>query len=244
MKNRVFLTLSMLVAMVCASCQKGDNGIDGEGTISPYFFTGILKPTQLQIHPISSSGVEHNTTLQVTLTGKFYTPYNSNTHDEFETLARAIGDLPQKEGYVHATPADNLTISTSIEKVSIVAVSKYNDTHPEGSSLNDIATLSYSFFDPEFGKKVHSVSPETTRRDIRQTPKITDLSPIRHPALGFRQYTRLSKILEIEAFVMYLELTAPPSVPTQRISVLLQLGDGRELRGEVELNTATPNTLP
>lgn len=121
---------------------RADFGFDGEGFTGSYFFTNIIEPKELVVKPQDWDGYQFKeidrTTLFLFLFGESYSQYYQPTFEEFKKRANKIGDVAKAEGYKHATPTDNKTTEAGISSMSIKALSKYNESHPEGSLLKDI----------------------------------------------------------------------------------------------------------
>ena len=237
-----FVAMSMLCLATVAffsctrqSLRENRNGIDGEGYDSSHFFTNILKVDGLKVKESDWSGYYDSekmerTALLVCLYGDMYTDMSEDTSAEFEKLANAIGDVPKKKGYRHATPVDNQTTESSISSVSVKTLTGYDEAHPQGSSLKDIIRLRFESFDYVFDKTLKPTNIEGACNGTYLLKPEEPFTLIKYPKLQMGQYqgNKFSGGL-----VMSIEFTQKPINPSQQIEVTLCFANGLVLSKEV-----------
>lgn len=242
MRNITLTLLACLCATLITSCSKeslntNERDSGGAETIySPYFFTGILKPQAMKVVANNGNGYElgktDRTSLLVELSGERYAKYSNATFDEFVKLAELKGDTPQGKKYAHATPVDNETIEFAISKVSVKALSAYNETHPEGSSLMDVIRIRFESFDHIFDKALNPKNFGSANHARYTIEPGSVLSPIKHLALNSGVDHSLA---------MSLEFAQAPSTPQQRLLITLTFENGLELKEVVDVNILEQN---
>ena len=236
------LTLVLMVAasvLAMFSCKRQDPqakgaGFDGgEGFPSPYFFTGILKPESLRIKECTANGYTNEktdyTSLLLFFSGKNYLQFQKETFEEFKKLANKIGDVENKQGYHHATPADHQTTESAISGVVVKALSQYDDSHPQGSSLKDIIRINYESFAHVFDK---SVKPKAfgSGNCAKYAIEPSDvMPPIKFPAL-------IAGTHDGDGLAMSIEFLRAPSVSKQQLQIAIQFENGFELKKDVEVD--------
>ena len=240
------LTLVLMVAasvLAMFSCKRQDPqakgaGFDGgDGFPSPYFFTGILKPESLRIKECTANGYSNEksdyTSLLLFFSGKNYLQFQKETFDEFKKLANKIGDVENEQGYPHATPVDYQTTESAISGVVVRALSQYDDSHPQGSSLKDIIRINYQSFDHVFDK---SVKPKAfgSGNHAKYAIEPSDvMPPIKLPALIMGTY---DGDRYRDGLAMSIEFLRAPSVSKQQLQIAIQFENGFELKKDVEVD--------
>lgn len=271
-RRKSLVALSLLVAaligLLLSSCSKqeapalesnqlgrnieekgGGETIDGEGTRSPYLLSAIVKVDELWFRTCDGNGYESEpsdrTALLLALSGDYISQFKYATRDEFKVLAEKIGDLPNEEGYMHATPVDNITTESSIVKLDIMALTPYNDSHPEGSSLMDMIRITYQSFDHLFDKTLHPTLFGSKNHAMYTAEPGMGFTPITHPALisgtpppEFKLSHPRSDSSEPKYYgnVMGLEFTQAPSTPHQRLQVAMLFANGLKLEKEISID--------
>ena len=236
MKKIVLMFLACFTALAISSCNQqelNNNQIDcgGMETPSPYFFTNILKPKELKILPNNGNGYSNEksdfTSLLFLLSGDMYGQFSEATFEEFKNLANKIGDTENKTGYYHATTVDNETTESAISEVSIKSLSRYNESHPEGSSLKDIIRINYQSFDHVFDKALKPTKFGSVHHAMYSVEPTDEMTQVKHPALimgthvGERGYN--------DGLVMSIEFLQAPSTATQQLQVTILFENGTKL---------------
>lgn len=245
MKKIVFIFIACFTALAISSCNQqmlenkqldfsgGLDGLDGS-ELSPYFFSFILKPKELKLLP--STGNFHSfeasefTSLHFLLSGDAYGQFKEATFDEFKKLANKIGDTENKEGYLHATVNDHNTTESAISDVMIKSLSRYNETHPEGSSLKDLIRITYHSYDFVFDKTLKPTIRGGNNQAVYSLDAPDDVIQVKYPALiagrhGAQGYR--------DGLFMTIEFLQAPSIPTQQIQVTILFENGMELTKDI-----------
>jgi len=242
MKKLTLVLMAAASVLTMFSCKRQDPqtkgpGSDGVGTLSPYFFTGILKPESLRIKENEGNGYTNEktdyTSLLLLFSGKDYLQFQKATFDEFKKLANKIGDVENEQGYLHATPVDYQTTESAISGVVVKALSQYDDSHPQGSSLKDIIRINYQSFDHVFDK---SVKPKAfgSGNHAKYAIEPSDvMPPIKLPALIMGTY---DGDRYRDGLAMSIEFLRAPSVSKQQLQIAIQFENGFELKKDVEVD--------
>lgn len=248
MKRTLLFLFICFFAMAVSSCnqQSPQHGSqdkggtqDGKESRSPYLFSGILKTPDLMVKANDGNGYELGTTdrtaLLLQLSGEICLQFSSATSEEFKRLAEKIGDLPKEEGYVYATPMDNLTTASSIAAVEIKALTPYDDAHPAGSSLKDLVRIKYQSFDHVFDQTLKPTTFGSAYHAMYTIEPAEDFTPIKHPALIMGHYSE-EKGLYMDGLIMSVEFTRAPKAPHQRFEITLSLDNGLKLKKETAID--------
>jgi lipoprotein len=239
MKNLTLVLMAAVSVLTMFSCKRQDPqtkgpGFDGVGSLSPYFFTGILKPESLGSKECTANGYTNEktdyTSLLLFFSGKNYLQFQKETFEEFKKLANKIGDVENEQGYLHATPVDYQTTESAISGVVVRALSQYDDSHPQGSSLKDIIRINYQSFDHVFDK---SVKPKAFGSGKYAIEPSDVMPPIKLPALiaGTHDGDRYR-----DGLAMSIEFLRAPSVSKQQLQIAIQFENGFELKKDVEVD--------
>ncbi len=235
--------LVSFVGLLSISCSKqdlSDSPVDfnGSETRAPHFFTGILKPKELRIHPSNGNGYRLGktdyTSLLLLLSGDAYVQHQYDTFEEFKKLATKIGDTESKEGYLHATPVSHQTMEVAISGVMVKALSQYDDAHPQGSSLKDIIRINYESFDHVFDKTLKPTAFGSANHARYSVEPADEMPQIKYPALisgtfvGAKGYK--------DGLLMSIEFLQAPSVSKQQIQITLRFEDGSELKKDITVD--------
>ena len=242
MKKLTLVLMAAASVLTMFSCKRQDPqtkgpGSDGEGTLSPYFFTGILKPESLRSKECAGNGytIEKTdyTSLLLFFSGKNYSQFQKKTFDEFKKLANKLGDVENKQGYIHATPVDNQTTESSISGVVVKALSQYDDSHPQGSSLKDIIRINYESFDHVFNKSLKPKAFGSANHAMYAIEPSDVMPPIKFPALivGTHDGDRYR-----DGLAMSIEFLRAPSVSKQQLQIAIQFENGFELKKDIEVD--------
>lgn len=251
-RKKTLVALSLLVTsfmgLLLISCdqqspQHGsqDKGgtLDGVAGRSTYLFSGILKTPDLKVKANDGNGYELGTTdrtaLLLQLSGDICLQFSSATSEEFKRLAEKIGDLPKEEGYVYATPMDNLTTASSIAAVEIKALTPYDDAHPAGSSLKDLVRIKYQSFDHVFDQTLKPTTFGSAYHAMYTIEPAEDFTPIKHPALIMGHYSE-EKGLYMDGLIMSVEFTKAPQAPHQQLEITLSFDNGLKLKKEIAID--------
>lgn len=168
---------------------------EGYGVKLPYFFTTIIVPDSMNLKEGGSSLQSRTNILHLQLFGHAYMQYQDRTADEFEVLAKKIGDLPREEGdgYLFYWGAPKITWSLGVEEISVKALTRYNDRYPEGADLANIVRLYYQSYDHVF-EEPRPLKPY--REKTYATDCANGFKPIKYlmPYMGvFREYLGSSR---------------------------------------------------
>lgn len=248
MKRTYLFLFICFFAMAVCSCnqQLPPNGTldrggtqDGKEGRSPYLFSGILKTPDLMVKANNGNGYELGTTdrtaLLLQLSGDICLQFSAATSEEFKKLAEKIGDLPKEEGYVYATPMDNLTTASSIAAVEIKALTPYDDAHPAGSSLKDLVRIKYQSFDHVFDQTLKPTTFGSAYHAMYTIEPAEDFTPIKHPALIMGHYSE-EKGLYMDGLIMSVEFTKAPKAPHQQFEITLSFDNGLKLKKETAID--------
>lgn len=248
MKRTYLFLFICFFAMAVCSCnqQLSPNGTldrggtqDGKEGRSPYLFSGILKTPDLMVKANNGNGYELGTTdrtaLLLQLSGDICLQFSAATSEEFKKLAEKIGDLPKEEGYVYATPMDNLTTASSIAAVEIKALTPYDDAHPAGSSLKDLVRIKYQSFDHVFDQTLKPTTFGSAYHAMYTIEPAEDFTPIKHPALIMGHYSE-EKGLYMDGLIMSVEFTKAPKAPHQQFEITLSFDNGLKLKKETAID--------
>lgn len=242
MKKIVLMLLACFSALAICSCnqQKPNEQFDfgGSETPSPYFFTGILKPKSLKIITNNGNGYGSEksdyTSLLLMLSGDTYGQFSEATFDEFKKLASKIGDTESKDGYYHATPVDNQTTESAISEVTIKSLSRYNESHPEGSSLKEIIRINYQSFDHVFNKALKPTVFGSAHHAMYTVEPSEDFTQVKHPALIMGTYVGAREYKD--GLAMSIEFLQAPSIATQHLQVTLLFENGIKLTKDITVD--------
>ncbi|MBB1537509.1 MAG: hypothetical protein HG464_005415 [Bacteroidia bacterium] len=239
MKKHTLVLMAAASVLAMFSCKRQDpqtkdaGGFDGEGSLSPYFFTGILKPENLGSKECTANGYTNEktdyTSLLLFFSGKNYLQFQKETFDEFKKLANKIGDVENKQGYHHATPADYQTTESAISGVVVRALSQYDDSHPQGSSLKDIIRINYESFDHVFNKSLKPKAFGSANYAMYAIEPSDVMPPIKFPALIVGTHGG-------DGLAMSIEFLRAPSVSKQQLQIAIQFENGFELKKDVEVD--------
>lgn len=248
MKRTLLFLFICFFAMAVSSCnqQSPQHGSqdkggtqDGKESRSPYLFSGILKTPDLKVKANNGNGYElgstDRTALLLQLSGDICLQFSSATSEEFKRLAEKIGDLPKEEGYVYATPMDNLTTASSIAAVEIKALTPYDDAHPAGSSLKDLVRVKYQSFDHVFDQTLKPTTFGSAYHAMYTIEPAEDFTPIKHPALIMGHYSE-EKGLYMDGLIMSVEFTKAPKAPHQQLEITLSFDNGIKLKKEIAID--------
>ena len=248
MKRTYLFLFICFFAMAVSSCnqQSPQHGSQDKGgtqdvkeSRSPNLFSGILKTPDLMVKANNGNGYElvstDRTALLLQLSGDICLQFSSATREEFKRLAEKIGDLPKEEGYVYATPMDNLTTASSIAAVEIKALTPYDDAHPAGSSLKDLVRIKYQSFDHVFDQTLKPTTFGSAYHAMYTIEPAEDFTPIKHPALIMGHYSE-EKGLYMDGLIMSVEFTKAPKAPHQQLEITLSLDNGLKLKKETAID--------
>ena len=248
MKRTLLFLFICFFAMAVSSCnqQSPQHGSqdkggtqDGKESRSPYLFSGILKTPDLKVKANDGNGYElgstDRTALLLQLSGDICLQFSSATSEEFKRLAEKIGDLPKEEGYVYATPMDNLTTASSIAAVEIKALTPYDDAHPAGSSLKDLVRVKYQSFDHVFDQTLKPTTFGSAYHAMYTIEPAEDFTPIKHPALIMGHYSE-EKGLYMDGLIMSVEFTKASKAPHQQFEITLSFDNGIKLKKEIAID--------
>lgn len=244
MKKTILILLACFTAIVICSCNQQkpkDNQLalgGSETTLSPYFFTGILKPKDLKVVSNNGNGYGSEksdyTSLLLMLSGDNFAQFSEATFEEFKKLANKIGDTESKDGYYHATKDENQTTESAISEVTIKTISRYNESHPEGSSLKDIIRINYQSFDHVFNKALKPTVFGSANHAMYTVEPSDDFTEVKHPALIMGTY--IGERGYKDGLAMSIEFVQAPSIATQQLQVTLLFEDGTKLTKDITVD--------
>lgn len=246
-RTYLFLFICFFAMAVCSCNQQSpqhgsqDKGgtQDGKEGRSPYLFSGILKTPDLMVKANDGNGYELGTTdrtaLLLQLSGDICVQFSAATREEFKKLAEKIGDLPKEEGYVYATPMDNLTTASSVVAIEIKALTPYDDAHPAGSSLKDLVRIKYQSFDHVFDQTLKPTTFGSAYHAMYTIEPAEDFTTIKHPALIMGHYSE-KKGLYVDGLIMSVEFTKTPDIATQKLQITILFENGMELTKEITVD--------
>lgn len=224
-----------------------DGEYDGRYFInSRYYFSGVVVPMKMRFRESSPMPEYKTKDLSVYFDGIIYGPDWESTDEKYAELAPEIGDLPQKEGeyYKHFPGANYYTMIAGLERVSVKALTKYNDRYPAGSDLNDILRIEYSYYEFPCDKSKEDYAYVHEKEGAMDC--VNGFKPIKYPwvagghvreSLGWQQGCEF-----FGGDVMRIGFLEAPSTPKQKFQVRVQLLDGKifEEVTEIELNGLLP----
>lgn len=195
-----------------------------------YYFTGLLEPNDFVIDTMQIKSHSKGTIYPVSIYLKG--EYNSSIEgegslDKFKKQYEEIGAIVSNSKIRHGLSYGmEYTLSKIIKNISIRAISRYNDSHPEGANLSDIAlfnTTTYDYNDKEKDYKIGKVLYQFDSNAILKYPPIMPKS-----YLDSKEYHKGSPL----GFIKFKE---KPTNEKQRISVKIDFTDGSSLEKEADI---------
>ena len=165
----------------------------------------------------------------------------SGDYDRFVEAAHRLGDVDYKDAV--PTPECHETAMWNISSIEITALTHYNEAHPAGSVLNDVAVFSYESMYPFISSGYASQSDSEYNGLTYVT--MLGITPYVQCPLGedyeikipyIEAYPSWGPEYYIGNYLGFLEFTQAPDEPKQKIRVTLTLENGEKLRAETEID--------
>ena len=251
MKTIHYIILLLPISLILFGCTPHENvrvEPDGFDTVpSPYFLTGIVLPTQLEVYPFSypsktlANKYSDLPGLWVLLGGESYVCNQDKTREQFEQYVQKF----EKGNYNRPVAPGNPhpTILWDIEHIEVEALSDYNAQYPAGSSLRNLCVLTYESFYPYINSGyVTTTDSDYTGETFLNMQGMTGYLhraltgnwQIKIPAMDYPDASY--KITPSFYYLGFLEFTQAPDEPKQKIRVTLTLENGEKLRAETEID--------
>ena len=248
---RAFFTAS-LVGLLVSSCKNGEpkNNMDKGVFHSDHLFTDIIIPDGMKICPVLHNIYDINdgsihpyprTGFVIMFDGEACSYIFKYQRTRFAELASALGDYPIRDGYIHVIGLGNKVLSTSVEGLSVQALTDYNAKYLKGAELTDIIKVSYESYDYIFPDLLpHEGAEFAGYSRYYQDIPMQSFSPIKRIGLnmgGVIKGLEDSNMLRAEGGpIMSIEFIEAPSTPHQKFLVTLTLGDGTKFEKEIEFD--------
>ena len=236
-------------AMVSGYSDEYSGALVGYCDTVEYFLTDIIEPQKLLLHLSAlqlTAGVHHNYSpypcIWITLYGRLFVPSIDGSIGKFEEYARGLGD-GDFHHCVDPMATCNMTTAWTITHIEVETLSRFDARHPAGSSMNDLALISYaSFYHYINSGYQYSLDPAYTGIRAGWISNVTNY--IEQPITEDLQI-KLPSMLDSSgdycpgfgnAYLGCIEFTQAPDEPKQKIRVTLTLENGEKLRAETEID--------